>query len=216
MSPVAVLRQGPTDRSAVINAQITNARNAGCRIGERSPVSSAPDHVEAKHGGSSIREIGDTVDYLFKREGDAIRRLRVVAAELGLALMLCDENGRAVAIDEPEERAAAGGISPKALQRVCDYIERNLDRSLYLDDLARVTGLSRCHFVRAFKQSVGTTPHYYLMQKRAEYASELLRETDIPLAQIALRCGFSDQSHLCRSFRMFFHSTPRSFRKCHR
>jgi AraC-like DNA-binding protein len=107
---------------------------------------------------------------------------------------------------------SAGGLTPRALQRIREYIEAHLTENIELETLADIAGLSKWHFARAFKQSVGTPPHCYLTQRRLERAQELLAETDLSLAQIALQSGFSDQSHFSRRFRIFFGATPRSFR----
>jgi AraC-like DNA-binding protein len=108
--------------------------------------------------------------------------------------------------------SSVGGVTPKALQRVREYIEEHLVENIELETLAEVAGLSKWHFARAFKQSVGTPPHCYLIQRRLERAKGLLAETDLSLAHIALKSGFSDQSHFSRRFRMFIGVTPRSFR----
>jgi AraC-like DNA-binding protein len=102
------------------------------------------------------------------------------------------------------------------LQRVREYVEEHLSENIELETLADIAGLSKWHFARAFKQSVGTPPHFYLVQRRLERAQELLAETDLPLAQIALKIGFSDQSHFSRRFRTLLGLTPRSFRRSKR
>ena len=109
-----------------------------------------------------------------------------------------------------------GGLSPRTLQRVCAYIECHLDRGIRLGDLAKVAGLSRYHFARAFKQSQGTPPHDYLVQRRLKRTQKLLAETDLPLSEIALAAGFSDQSHCARRFRERFGVSPRSYRRAMR
>jgi AraC-like DNA-binding protein len=108
--------------------------------------------------------------------------------------------------------SSVGGLTPRALQRIREYIEGHLTENIELETLADIAGLSKWHFARAFKQSVGTPPHFYVIRRRLERAQELLAETDLSLAQIALRSGFGDQSHFSRRFRMFFGVTPRSFR----
>ena len=108
--------------------------------------------------------------------------------------------------------SSVGGLTPRALQRIREYIDEHLAENIELETLADIAGLSKWHFARAFKQSVGTPPHFYLIQRRLERAQELLAETDLSLAQIALKSGFSDQSHFSRRFRMFLGVTPRSFR----
>ena len=108
--------------------------------------------------------------------------------------------------------SSVGGLTPRALQRVREYIDEHMVENIQLETLAEIAGLSKWHFARAFKQSVGTPPHFYLIQRRLERAKGLLAKTDLSLAQIALKSGFGDQSHFSRRFRMFIGVTPRSFR----
>ena len=94
-----------------------------------------------------------------------------------------------------------GGLPPIVTQRICEYIESHLDQKIGLDALAAMAGLSTHHFARAFHQSVGMPPHSYLLSRRLEKRRRMLRETNLPLAEIAVATGFSDQSHLSRHFR---------------
>ena len=105
-----------------------------------------------------------------------------------------------------------GGLTPRALRRVCAFIDAHLGDPLELKVLAETAGLSRCYFARAFKQSVGTSPHSYLMKRKLEKAQRLLTESNLSLAEIALESGFSDQSHFSRRFLQHCGMTPRSFR----
>jgi transcriptional regulator GlxA family with amidase domain len=76
----------------------------------------------------------------------------------------------------------------------------------------KVADLSVCYFVRAFKQTMGITPHEYLMRQRVELAMSLLAETDMPLSEIAVTAGFVDQSHCSRRFRQRVGMSPRDYR----
>ena len=105
-----------------------------------------------------------------------------------------------------------GGLSPAVTRRVCDYIERHFDEKIRLDGLAVLAGLSTDHFARAFHQSVGVSPHMYLLRRRLEHVEHMLRETHAPLSEIALATGFSDQSHLARHFRRWSGMSPRQVR----
>jgi AraC-like DNA-binding protein len=109
-----------------------------------------------------------------------------------------------------------GGLAPGALRRVREYIDGHFTENIRLEALAEVADLSRCYFARAFKQSVGTSPHAYMMQQRLERAKRLLAETDLSLGQVALDSGFSDQSHFSSCFRRHFGVSPRSFRRSRR
>jgi AraC-like DNA-binding protein/PAS domain-containing protein len=94
-----------------------------------------------------------------------------------------------------------GGLPPAVAQRICEYIESHLEQKIGLQNLAALAGLSTHHFARAFHQSMGVPPHNYLLSRRLERVDRMLRETQLPLSEIALATGFADQSHLARHFR---------------
>jgi transcriptional regulator GlxA family with amidase domain len=105
-----------------------------------------------------------------------------------------------------------GGLPPRALRRVREYVEAHLEDNISLQELAGMTGLSTSHFGRAFKQSEGVSPHRYLLQCRVRHASRLLAETERPLSEIAIASGFADQSHFCRQFSKIVGITPSTYR----
>ena len=104
-------------------------------------------------------------------------------------------------------------LSPAVVRRVLDHVEGCLDRSLSLGQLAEVAGLSPCHFARAFRATVGETPHRFVMRRRVERARALLVGEDgfVTPAEAAFRAGFSSQSHLTRCFREVLGQTPGAF-----
>jgi len=106
-----------------------------------------------------------------------------------------------------------GGLSPVLKNRVCDFIEEHLGEKISLGALSSMAGLSPNHFARAFQQSVGMPPHKYLLRRRVEQVEQMLRETQLPLSQIALAVGFSDQSHLARHFRRLTGMPPSMARR---
>lgn len=105
-----------------------------------------------------------------------------------------------------------GGLPPRILRRVREHIESNLERTLTLNNLAATAGLSTSHFVRAFKQSEGVTPHKFLLKCRLLQAVRLLAATELPISEIAIVTGFADQSHFSRQFRRNVGITPSSYR----
>ena len=107
---------------------------------------------------------------------------------------------------------ARGGLAPRVLRRIREYIDHNIEQRISVDLLAGLANLSVCYFVRAFKQSMGVTPHDYLIRQRVERTKQLLSDTDIPLSQIALAAGFADQSHFARRFRRHVGMSPRDYR----
>jgi transcriptional regulator GlxA family with amidase domain len=96
---------------------------------------------------------------------------------------------------------------------VRQHIDTHLETTVDIANLASIARLSPSHFARAFKLSLGTTPHEHLIHQRLEKAQALIAGTDVPLAEIALATGFSDQSHLSRRFRNYFGISPSAFRR---
>ncbi len=103
-------------------------------------------------------------------------------------------------------------LSKRKLQQVIDYIYQHLDRDLALAELATLVQISPSYFSILFKQAVGIPPHQYVIQCRIERAKQLLLENDLTIADIALRLGFSHQSHLSRHFKRLVGVTPKQFR----
>jgi transcriptional regulator GlxA family with amidase domain len=112
----------------------------------------------------------------------------------------------------PLRPRSRGGLPPRALRRVREFIEAHLEENISIQMLAGIAGLSMYHFARAFKKSEGMTPHEYLIQRRVRRAKDLLAKTELPLSEIALASGFSDQSHCARRFREHVGVTPSSYR----
>ncbi|CZF80983.1 Bifunctional transcriptional activator/DNA repair enzyme AdaA [Grimontia celer] len=106
-----------------------------------------------------------------------------------------------------------GGLSPQNQRLVMEYIESHLMQSFTLADLATLTQLSEFHFARMFKTSFDCTPHQYVLSRRIARAKDLLQENILPLAEIAMACGFSSQQHLSQQFKQRVGMTPAAFRK---
>lgn len=107
----------------------------------------------------------------------------------------------------------SGGLSSRQLACAIDYINSHLDQTISLVEIADTVEVSSSHFARAFKQSTGIAPHKYLTERRIERAKSLLTDTNLPLAEIAFRLGFSSQGHFTTVFRQLLGTTPKSYRK---
>jgi AraC family transcriptional regulator len=106
-----------------------------------------------------------------------------------------------------------GKIPARNVARVVDYIEASIDQDLRLAPLASVAAMSVYHFARRFRETVGVTPHAYVLSRRLDRARGMLRNREISVAQVAAACGFSSQSHLTTTFSNAFGVTPGKFRR---
>ncbi len=88
-----------------------------------------------------------------------------------------------------------------------DYLSTDLDIKLSLNSVAREIGLSRFHFIRMFKKHTGLSPHQFRIRHRID-AAKILIQKGVPLSEIALETGFSDQSHFTNAFRQNTGLTP--------
>ena len=131
----------------------------------------------------------------------------------GLAAMLTVHLLRNYGSPERSPIPHRGGLAPRQVRRVLDYIDAHLTDELGLVELAAIAGLSPHHFVEAFKISIGKPPHRFVTEKRVQRALELLRGDDRSIAEIAHVVGFSSQSHLTMNFRRVTGLTPGRFRR---
>lgn len=104
-------------------------------------------------------------------------------------------------------------LSAGELQRVKQHIEENLDADLSLQGLADLLGINIYRFVRSFKQSTGVPPHRYVLERRIAQSRLLLADPNMTLVEVALRSGFSSQSHFSTAFRKLTNITPGRYRK---
>ena len=100
---------------------------------------------------------------------------------------------------------------PQHLQRAAELMQDDSASPLSLSQLSAVAGLTPSHFVRAFSQHYGMTPHAYLLDRRIRHARTLLKQGQ-PLAEVALASGFADQAHFQRQFKRRVAATPGQYR----
>lgn len=114
----------------------------------------------------------------------------------------------------PKIKTYNGGLSLHQLHQVVDYISANLSSGdISLKRLAGLCELSEYHFARQFKRSTGLAPHQYVTKHRLEKAKQLLEQRKISIAQIAIDCGFSNQSHFGKVFRQAVGTTPKRYQR---
>jgi AraC family transcriptional regulator len=120
---------------------------------------------------------------------------------------------------DPEVAQAApntgGGLRAWQARKVRGYIDSHIAGSVRVADLCALVHLSEAHFSRAFKRAFGRSPYAFVIRQRVELAAQCMLQTEAPLIDIALRCGFTDQPHLCKHFRHITGHTPAAWRRAH-
>ncbi|MDK4742570.1 AraC family transcriptional regulator [Rhizobium sp. CNPSo 3464] len=146
---------------------------------------------------------------------------RSICSEIGqgdpLANMMVENHastifGRLFRLSGHRRQYLKGGLSPAVLKRLIDKIDASLDGSLSLTELAHEAGLSEHYMSKAFRHSTGLPPHAFIIRRRVERASEMLRYSDRQITEIAYACGFSSPSHFAAAFRRVIGSTPKRYR----
>ena len=106
-----------------------------------------------------------------------------------------------------------GGLNKTSLKKVVAYIEDNLNQRITVDELAANANLSVYHFARMFKQSVGQTPHQYIISLRMQRADQLLQDTDLLVSQIAIDVGYDEASNFSYAYKKYKGCSPKVYRK---
>jgi AraC family transcriptional regulator len=102
------------------------------------------------------------------------------------------------------------------VRKVRDYIDAHIARPVLVADLCALVYRSEAHFARAFKRTFGKSPHSFVVRRRVELAAQYMLTTNATLSDIALRCGFTDQAHLCKHFRQATGQPPGAWRRAQR
>jgi AraC family transcriptional regulator len=134
----------------------------------------------------------------------------VLTEALGTALMV--EFARYLRRGRRPARPVRGGMSPRQLKLIEAIVEEAREPPT-LEELAALTGVSRRHLSRAFKESTGQTIHGYVEQARLDRAMRLLGQSDLMMKEIAHRLGFASASGFSVAFRRAAGETPMAYRR---
>jgi AraC family transcriptional regulator len=110
-------------------------------------------------------------------------------------------------------RSTKGALVPWQERRVTEMLSAKLDGRITLRVMATECGLSVSHFCRAFRRATGMSPNQWLQRRRIDAAKALLRDRQVSLVDVALRCGFSDQSHFTRVYTHIVGTSPGAWRR---
>jgi AraC family transcriptional regulator len=185
---------------ALARSDIGNLMQCSTNAEKSSPVPNQPDLIP------SLARLLENVRKELDADREVAKALLVRAASL-----LRTEIDRQASECEPERKT--GGLASWQVRRLNVFIEARLDQPIRLVELGAISKLSTAYFSRAFKQTFGETPHFHIMQRRLSRAEMLMLTTDLLLGDIAARCGFADQAHLCRHFRRQYKKSPAAWRR---
>jgi AraC-like DNA-binding protein len=110
-------------------------------------------------------------------------------------------------------RPLRGGLAPWQMKRAEEKLAADLAGNVSLAELAAHCGVSVGHFARAFRRSTGLSPHQWLLRHRVDEAKGLMRNRTLSLSEVALTCGFVDQSHFTRVFTRQTGISPGAWRR---
>jgi AraC family transcriptional regulator len=184
--------------------------------GERAAVDSRdPEFVElgtlhAPHTATWIRCVIGLLDI-------ASRQLE----HSGIAARSAIEQASALLQDQmrPRPRPGArgsGGLLTWQIRKVRDYVDAHIAGRPLVSELSAVVQLSEAHFARSFTRTFGLSPHAFVLRRRVELAAQMMLDGAASLTEIALRCGFFDQAHLCNRFRKLVGEAPGAWRRSRR
>jgi AraC-like DNA-binding protein len=116
------------------------------------------------------------------------------------------------ALAEPTALAPTRSAGSSRFKRVLEFIEEHIERDIRLAELASLAGLSVTHFAHAFKAEHGLSPYRYILQRRINRSKQLLRTTDLTIAAVASRSGFSSHSRFTSMFARDVGAPPSAYR----
>jgi AraC family transcriptional regulator len=181
--------------------------------------------ADAYSAQAAIEQSEDLYDHLPHPAGDNLLVLMmevsaalqdpVHAAEARIerAVKMIQRLVRSTGKASPRGHGHRGGLAPWQIRRLTWFVNRHISESLCITDMAAVVRLSPHHFCRAFRVSLGESPHRYLLRCRVEQSEQLMRTTRLPLGQISAECGFSDQAHFTKVFSSMRGVSPGAWRR---
>jgi AraC family transcriptional regulator len=136
-------------------------------------------------------------------------RLFLESIEIAVAAVLVKDHAAAY----QRFRRYRGGLTPSRLRNVVEFVRSQVDEDLSLKKMAEVSGLNVTHFSYMFRESIGESPHRFVLRQRVERAKELLRLRESRMLDVAVACGFKTQQHFARVFRTTQGVSPTEYRR---
>lgn len=134
-------------------------------------------------------------------------RLYAETLTIGLTLHLLST----YAVAKPKIPSPRGKLNSFQLRQVVDFIMGHLSDDVSLLAMAEQANVSPFHFARMFRETVGFSPHQFVLRQCVQKSLNFLNEGRLPLSQIAIESGFYDQAHFTRAFRKLIGMTPAQY-----
>ena len=115
-------------------------------------------------------------------------------------------------VDHPAEQAP-GKLQGFYIREAVDFIKEHYQDDITVEDIAKRTGLNRSYFGKVFKAATGKSPQQYLIGYRMAKASELLKLTSLPVAEVGRAVGYPNHLHFSRAFKGAYEISPREWRR---
>lgn len=198
----------PADRLNAFTVVCFNTEEMAEELQQELVCSEPRPHVYFEDG-----DLGFTMRKLARLMADQTKPASKVYAET-LSLAAALEMFRLTTEQSmPKAASGPGTLSRAQSELVRGFIGENLARDIGLDELAQVCCLTRFHFSRAFKATFAEPPYQYILRRRIERAQQMLASTQVPIADVAMACGFNGATQFARSFRGMTGKTPLEFRR---
>lgn len=101
----------------------------------------------------------------------------------------------------------------EGIKKTLTYIHENYQEKIYIRDLAKQVSMNEQYFCRFFKKAIGRSPIEYVNEYRVKQAIRLLKETDLPITEVCMECGYNNLGNFLREFRRYTDTTPLQYRK---
>jgi AraC family transcriptional regulator len=185
------------------------------RGGEYLKIAICPEQEDTRLCG---RRFNDVVDLAAIRAAQNVRAILLAGDPIDPVSLeywldkLIDRAAHVMGRNEASPRAGSW-MTARRLKRVDELIDARLDDKLTVQELATAIGLSTGFFSRAFKASVGKSPHGYIIDRRISRARALLQIDELELSNVALASGFTSHAHMTATFRSRLGVTPSQLRR---
>jgi len=118
-----------------------------------------------------------------------------------------------VELEHSKNAAGARIETSHAIVKCIDYIDNNFSRTITMEELCEVSGVSKQHLCRLFRKTLNVRPMEYIAKRKIQAAKELLSETKMPIEEIVEQTGFCTSSYFCKLFKRYEGITPTQFRR---